>query len=101
MTVGIDDAIDIADQFLGERFSISAAYDGGDRWFFSYGVMDLFNQGENIISPVPGGVSVIAVSKETGEVQRPDFSPLPSWMTGEPPTDDDVALENASEIDLI
>lgn len=46
-------------------------------------------------------VSVIAVSKETGEVQHPDFSPLPSWMTGEPPTDDDVALENASEIDLI
>lgn len=94
-------AYETAKSALGDGLEIYSASQSTARWFFFFGTrVMLGGGGETEPLPLPGGGSVIAISKETGEEVALDLPPMPSFVTGSVPTPDEEEVGGSEDVPL-
>lgn len=101
MSATLAQAYETARASLDEGLTIYAACESPARWFFLFGTsVTLADGAESEVVPVPGGQSLVAVSKETGRICDLNLPAVPSFVTGEPQTPDEEELDQALDIEL-
>lgn len=101
MSATLVQAYETARDSLNDGLTIYAACESPARWFFLYGMsVALADGAESEVVPVPGGQSLVAISKASGEVCALDLPAVPSFVTGNPQTPDEAELDQAIEIEL-
>lgn len=94
-------AYEIAKALIGDNMEIYSASESTARWFFFFGArVKLANGDETGPLPLPGGDSVIAISKASGEREGLDLPGIPSFVTGDEPTEDEKEIDESTSIPL-
>ncbi len=101
MGVTLAQAYETATSTLEDGLEIYSASESPARWFFFFGArVKLADGTETGPIPLPGGHSVIAISKVTGEEQGLNLPGIPSFVTADTPTADEAELDASAEVPL-
>ncbi len=93
-------AHEIAKALIGDNSEIYSASESAARWFFFGARVKLANDDETEPLPLPGGDSVVAISKASGEREGLDLPSIPSFVTGDEPTEDEKEIDESTSIPL-
>lgn len=93
-------AHEIAKALIGDNLEIYSASESPTRWFFFGARVKLANGDETEPLPLPGGDSVIAISKASGGREDLNLPGIPSFVTGDEPTEDEKEIDESTSIPL-